>query len=154
MLLLIVYPKWLVKVDQAKYVDDRSRTCANTSFSEEFEVGVHQGSVLSLLLFAVVLEVLTQISVGCPRKMLYTDYLVITAETFEGLTIKMAVWKNDLEPKEFKVNMGKTKVIISSRDLQTLQSSGKLPLCNMQGSCQKKLNLLQWMFFLASQKMF
>ena len=66
----------------------------------------------------------------------------------------MAVWKNDLEPKEFKVNMGKTKVIISSRDLQTLQSSGKLPLCNMQGSCQKKLNLLQWMFFLASQKMF
>ena len=39
--------EWFVKVVQAMYVGVRSRTCVNSSFSEEFEVnvGVHQGSV-------------------------------------------------------------------------------------------------------------
>ena len=38
---------------------------------------------------------------------------------------KMAVWKNGLETKGLKVNMGKTKVMISGRDLHTLQTSVK-----------------------------
>ena len=57
--------------------------------------------------------------------MLYTDDLVILAETFQGLMAKMAVWKNGLESKGLKVNMGKTKFMISGRDLSTLQTSGK-----------------------------
>ena len=39
----------------------------------------------------------------------YADDLVILAETFEVLMMKMAVWKNGLESKGLKVNMGKTK---------------------------------------------
>ena len=62
---------------------------------------------------------------GCPWEMLYADHLVILAETFEGLMTKMAVWKNVLESKGLKVNMGKAKVMISGRDLHTLQTSGK-----------------------------
>ena len=52
--------KWLVKVVQAMHVGARSRKRINSSFSEEFEVkvAVHQGSVLSLLLFILVLEAL------------------------------------------------------------------------------------------------
>ena len=57
----------------------------------------------------------------------YADDLVILAETFEVLMMKMAVWKNGLESKGLKVNMGKTKVMISSRDLHTLQTSSKYP---------------------------
>ena len=57
--------------------------------------------------------------------MLYGDDLVILAESFKGLLIKMAVWKNGLESKVLKVNMEKTKVMISGRDLHTLQTSGK-----------------------------
>ena len=55
-------PEWLVKVVQAMYVGARSRTRVNSSFSEEFEVkvGVHQGSVLSPLLFIIVLEALSR----------------------------------------------------------------------------------------------
>ena len=59
--------------------------------------------------------------------MLYADDLVILAEKFEGLMRKMAVWKNCLESKRLKVNMGKNKVIILGTDLHTLQTSGKFP---------------------------
>ena len=49
-------------------VGARSRTRVNSSFSEEFEVkvGVDQGSVLSPLLFIIVLEALSrEFRVGC-----------------------------------------------------------------------------------------
>ena len=52
--------------------------------------------------------------------MLYVDDLVISAEMLEGLTTKMAVYKNGLESKGLKVNMGKTKVTILGRNLHTL----------------------------------
>ena len=59
--------------------------------------------------------------------MLYKDNLVIISETFEGLMSKMAVWKNGLELKGLKVNIGKTIVTISGRDLYALQTSSKYP---------------------------
>ena len=37
----------------------------------------------------------------------------------------MAVWKKGLESKVLKVNMGKTKIMISGRILHTLQTCGK-----------------------------
>ena len=58
------------------YVDARSRTRVHSSCSEEFKVtvGMHQGSVLSLLLFIIVLEVLScKFRVGCPWKMFYAN---------------------------------------------------------------------------------
>ena len=107
------------------HVGARSRTRVKSSFSEEFEVkvGVHQRSVLSPLLFIIVLEALSrEFRVGCPWEMLYVDDLVILAETFEGLITKMAVWRNGLESKGLKTNMGKNNVMISGRDLHTLQT--------------------------------
>ena len=54
--------EWLVQAVMAMY--ERARTVVRTKdgISEEFEVkvGVHQGSVLSPLLFVVVMEVLAQ----------------------------------------------------------------------------------------------
>ena len=40
---------------------------------------------------------------------------------------KIGVWKNGLESKGLMVTMGKTKVIISGRDLHTLQTHSKYP---------------------------
>ena len=112
------------------YVGARSRTCVNSSFSKDFKVkvGVHQRSILNPLLFSIVLETLSRkFRVGCPWEMLYADDLVILTETFEGPITKMEVLKNGPESKGLKLNMGKTKIMISGRDLHTLQTSGKYP---------------------------
>ena len=109
------------------YVGARSRTHVNSYFSKEFEfkVGVHQGSVLSPLLFIIILEALShEFHVGFPLEIYYADDLVILAGTFQGLMTKIAVWKNGLESKGMKVKIEKTKVMMLGRDLHTLQTSG------------------------------
>ena len=90
----------------------------------EVKVGVYQRSVLSPLLFLIVLERCShEFRVGCPWEILYADDLLIIAQTFEGLMTKIAVWKNSLESKGLTMNMGKIKVIILGRDLHTLETS-------------------------------
>ena len=106
-LCLIGVPEWLVKVVQATY---------------QYQ---YQGSVLSPVLFIIVLEAISRkFCVGHPWKMLYAEDLVILAEMLEDLIIKMAVSKNGLESKGLKININKTKVITSGRNLHTLQVSG------------------------------
>ena len=61
--------KWLVRLVQSMYKDVRSRVRVGVGYSEEFGVGVgvHQGSVLSPLLFIIVLEALSrEFCTGCP----------------------------------------------------------------------------------------
>ena len=97
---------------------------------------MYQRSVLSPLLFIIVLESVShEFRVGCQWEMLYADDLVILAETFEDLMTKMALRKNGLESNGLKVNMGKTKVMISGRDLHTLQTSGKYPSAVCKERC-------------------
>ena len=50
--------EWIVRLVQGMYANARSRVRVGKGFSKEFEVkvGVHQGSVLSPLLFITVLE--------------------------------------------------------------------------------------------------
>ena len=56
----------------------------NGSYSDGFEVkvGVHQCSVLSQLLFVIVLKALSrELRTSCPCELLYADHLVLLAET-------------------------------------------------------------------------
>ena len=50
-----------MRLVQGMYANARSSVCVGEGYSEEFEVkvGVHQGSVLCLLLFIIVLEALS-----------------------------------------------------------------------------------------------
>ena len=59
--------EWLVRLVQSMYKDVRSRVRVGNGYSEEFGgVGVHQGSVLSPLLFIIVLEALSsEFCTGC-----------------------------------------------------------------------------------------
>ncbi|XP_044164468.1 uncharacterized protein LOC122948563 [Acropora millepora] len=85
--------------------------------SEEFEVkfGVHQGSTLSLLLFAIVVDVIMgSVRNGLKNEMLYG--LVLTSKTIEGLREKFWKWKVAYERKGLKVNLGKTKVAVSGAE--------------------------------------
>ena len=89
-------PEWLVRTVQAMYADAKSAVRINSSYSAEFNVtvGVHQGSVLSPLLFIIVMEALSQeFRTGCPWELLYADDLVIVAESLEELTEKSRLWK-------------------------------------------------------------
>ena len=53
--------EWIVRLVQGMYSNARSHVRVGEGYSEEFEVkvGVHQGSVLSPLLFIIVLEALS-----------------------------------------------------------------------------------------------
>ena len=58
--------EWIVRLVQGTYANARSHVHDGEGYSEEFEVkvGVHQGSVLSPLLFITVLEALSRESPG------------------------------------------------------------------------------------------
>ena len=108
-------PEWIVRVVQIMYQSARSKVKVNNSYSDVFNVqaGVHQGSVLSPLLFIIVLEALSrEFSTGCPWELLYADDLVIIADTNDELLSKLGSWKTNLEAKGLRVNMGKTKIMV------------------------------------------
>ena len=125
--------EWLVRLVMHK--DVRSRVRVSDGYSEEFGVGVgvHQGSVLSPLLFIIVLEALSrEFRTGCLWELLYADDLMISAESMEELLVKVQTWKTEMEKKGLRVNMGKTKIMDSGINLDVLKKSGKYPC----GVCQ------------------
>ena len=71
----------------------------DSELSEEFEVkvGMHQGSVLSPFLFAMVVDVVTEFARGTLSELLYDDDLVLISETIMGLTSKSVPASTRLE---------------------------------------------------------
>ena len=90
-----------------------------SAYSEEFEVkvGVHQGFVLSLLLFAIVMDVITENARrGVVNKLLYADDFALMSEDMEDLKERFWNWKDALESKGLKVNIRKTNVMVSGSE--------------------------------------
>ena len=122
--------EWAVRAVQSMYANARSRVRVNGQLSEEFEVkvGVHQGSVLSPLLFIMVLEALSrEFRTGVPWELLYADDLVIIANSLEELIARFKAWKDGMEQKGLKVNIPKTVFMISGTGLDVLKDSGRYP---------------------------
>ena len=115
---------------QGMYTNAWNRVRVGEGYSEEFEVkvGVHQGSVLSPLLFIIVLEALSQeFHSGVPWEDLYADDLVIIPESLEECIRRLLTWKEAMEKKGLRVNAGKTKIMICGTGLDLLQSSDEFP---------------------------
>ena len=139
--------EWLVRLVQSMYKDVRSRVRVGDGYSEEFGVGVgvHQGSVLSPLLFIIVLDALfREFRIGFPWELLYADDLMISAESMEELLVK--TWKTEMEKKGLRVNMGKTKIMESGINLDVLKKSGKYP-CSV---CQSGVGSSNAIFYVAA----
>ena len=120
----------IVRLVQGMYANARSRVRVGEGYSEEFEVkvGVHQGSVLSPLLFIIMLEALSQeFCSGVPWEDLYADDLVIIAESLEECVRRLLTWKEAMEKKGLRVNAGKTKIMICGMGLDLLHCSGEFP---------------------------
>ena len=92
------------------------------------KVSIHQGSVLSPLLFIIVLEALSRkFHFWVPWKDLYADDLVIIAESLEECVRRLLTWKEAMEEKGLRLNGGKTKVMICGTGLDLQHSSGEFP---------------------------
>ena len=127
--------EWLVSVIKAMYADTSTMVKLGGKVSNGFgvRVGVHQGSVLSPLLFIIVLEALSRgFRGGLPLELLYADDLVLLADSEEGLLDKLRKWKVGMEEKGLRVNMNKTKVMRCRDGSGQVAKSGKYPcgVCN------------------------
>ena len=87
-------------VIQGMCCNAQSRVRANGQYSEEFDmgVGVHQGSVLSPLVFILIAEPLSrQFHTGVPWEILYADDLFV--DTQEECISNSKTWKTGMESK-------------------------------------------------------
>ena len=110
-------PEALVTAVMSLHKGARTKVRVETHYSKEFEVnvGVHQGSVLSPLLFAIVVDVATnEIKEGMLQEILYTDDIVLIAESMEELHETFYGWESALESKGLKVNLMKIVVMVSN----------------------------------------
>ena len=87
--------EWLVRIIMALYTEVCTvvRTDAGLNESIEVKVDLHQGSVLSPLLFAAVMDVVpSEVRSSLPSELLYADDLVIMAPSMEQLDRRVADW--------------------------------------------------------------
>jgi hypothetical protein len=127
--------EWLIKAVMYTYFEAKTAVKVGHGVSEEFEVkvGVHQGSVLSPLLFIIVMQAVSKhVSTGLPWELLYADDLVLMAESEEELRQKLIDWKTAMEQKGLRVNIGKTKVMCSEYGKGKVNKSSNYP-CGVCG---------------------
>ena len=119
----------LVQAVMSLYQSSRTKARVRSGTSDEFgvQVGVHQGSVLSTLIFAIVVDVVTEHErERLLNKILYADDLVLIrpSESLEDLRKRFQRWRSALEGKGLKVNVGKTKMMVS-------ETKGEIALSQM-----------------------
>ena len=127
----------IVRAAMSLYDGAKTRMRVGSACSEEFKVkvDVHQGSVLSPLLFAIVVYIITEnAGRGVVNELLYADDLVIMRENTEDLKERFWNWKNALESKGLKVNTRKTKLMVSRSEGELFKS--KIDPC---GICGRKV---------------
>ena len=108
-------PEVLVKSVMSLFEGARTRVRLDSELLEEFQVNVwmHQASVLSPSLFAVVVVVVIEFDRECAlSELLNASDFVLMCETIEGLRNDFLRWKEAYEGKGLKVNLGKTKVMV------------------------------------------
>ena len=124
--------EWLVSAVMSMYIGAKIvvRTVYGNSKVFEIKVGMHQGSGLNPLLFVtvIVMEAISgEFRVALPWELLYADDLAVIAETEEELIKRLNGWKDNVESKGMRVNMNKTKVIISGERQMVRQKDVRWP---------------------------
>ena len=122
--------EWLVNAVMAMYEGAQTvvRTTEGDSKAFNVKVGLHQGSVLSPVLFVIVMKIISrEVRAGLPLELLYADDLILMAENEESLH-KIVKLKSRLEAKHFKMmKTGKMKVMFSCIMKNRVEEKGKWP---------------------------
>ena len=82
--------------------------------TKEFKVGVglHQDSALSLFLFAIIIDRLTEdIRKDAPWDMLFADDIVLSRQNHREIEEDLEIWKDALERRGLKVSWSKAKYL-------------------------------------------
>ena len=83
----------------------------------EIEVGVHQGSALSALLFVIIIDVIKEeIEEGTPWAMLFADDLVLCDPDREMMELRLERWRECMDKNGLKVRIGKTEHLQTTGD--------------------------------------
>jgi len=107
--------EWLVSAVMSTYTGAKTvvRTAYGNSNGFEVKDGMHQHSALSPLLFVIVMEALSrEFKIALPWELLYTDDLVVIAQSEDDLIKRLNEW-NNVDNRGMRVDMNKTKVMIS-----------------------------------------
>jgi len=86
---------------------------------------MYQGSALSPLLFVEALS--GEFRVALLWELLYADDLVVIAETEGDLIKRLNKWKDNMANRGMRVNMNKTKVMISEECHKLMQKAARWP---------------------------
>ena len=107
-----------VRLVQDMYEESKTvvRCSIGTTESFKVKVGVHQGSALSLFLFAVIMGRLTdEVKREPPWTMLFADDIVICEEAREEVERRQESWRYALERRGMKVSRSKTEYLSINR---------------------------------------
>ena len=118
-------PEVIVRAVMSLYHGAKTKVRVGSELSPEFlvQVAVHQGSVLSPLLFAIAVDIISENArEGLMIEILHADDLVLMSESIANLKKKFLKWKEAFESKGLKVNLKKTKVMVSDSKGEVLKS--------------------------------
>ena len=93
------------------------RCAVGTTESFKVKIGLHQGLALSPLLFAVIMDRLTdEVRREPPWTMLFAVYIVICEETREEVEQRLEWWRYALERRGMKVSRSKTEYLCVNKE--------------------------------------
>uniref|UniRef100_A0A914VFU1 Reverse transcriptase domain-containing protein n=1 Tax=Plectus sambesii TaxID=2011161 RepID=A0A914VFU1_9BILA len=113
-------PEELVNWVQLLYRDPKSHVQAAAGTSKDFRitVGVHQGSVLSPLLFIIIMDVITRdLHQQPPWTLLYADDVMLAATNKADLQHQVQAWSDRLARFGLRLNVKKTEYMTTDADI-------------------------------------
>ena len=139
--------EWLVRLVPGTYVNARSsvRVDEGTVKSLKWRSVFTKARYSAPLLFIIVLEALSrEFRSWVPLEDLYADDLIIIAELLEECVKRLLTWKEAMEEKGLRVNVGKMKIMICGTGLvdaqetqwaQALDKGPWLQMYTVPGNC-------------------